>query len=588
MEKQILVLEHSDADFSKLVQFLEELELSKHNLHRCHNVQDAFLYSAQDLNLILISLPLAGMENTTAIQLLQRHFQSVPLVAIFPDEASRAAIVEAGLLNIGLVMSKTDAVVLEAAITKTVDEKNNFFTVELKHANYRRHFYNGHVPMWIYDTESLQILEVNESAVKKYGYSKEEFITMTILDLHPREDVDSFIEQHESRDLDQFDTGYWRHVKKNTETFFVNIYTHYTIFQERETGMSFAFDVSDKLLEDLNSKNSKNLIKGQKEQFDSILSTLSDAIWSIRADTLELIYANSAFYNLFGFTPEEMTANIDPFFSLIHPEDQKAFRHSMQSVTYTLPSRVEYRYKHRDGALKTLQAHVSLIKGADGKPDTLNGVTVDITNERALQDTIRKSEQNLLATINNTKDLIWSVNTNLEIIFCNRPYQEFVFMVSGKVPKTGDYVLDDGGSENFVNSRLQDYHRALAGESFITEMEEIFNGDTHYKEFSNNPIIDHKGKIVGVNCIARDISEQRKQYMKIREQNQKLIEIAWIQSHKVRSPVASILGLAELFDFQASGNEHNAEILDLIKTATYQLDDIIREVVEKTEILGQE
>jgi light-regulated signal transduction histidine kinase (bacteriophytochrome) len=108
------------------------------------------------------------------------------------------------------------------------------------------------------------------------------------------------------------------------------------------------------------------------------------------------------------------------------------------------------------------------------------------------------------------------------------------------------------------------------------------------KEFSNNPIKDHNGKIVGVNCIARDISEQRRQFMKIQQQNEKLIEIAWIQSHRVRSPVSSILGLAELFDFQASGNEHNAEILDLIKTATNQLDDIIREVVEKTEVLGQQ
>ena len=141
--------------------------------------------------------------------------------------------------------------------------------------------------------------------------------------------------------------------------------------------------------------------------------------------------------------------------------------------------------------------------------------------------------------------------------------------------------------ETFVTSRLSDYQRALAGESFITVIEENFNGDILYKEFSNNPIIDHKGQIIGVNCIARDISEQRRQFMKIREQNEKLIEIAWIQSHKVRSPVASILGLAELFDFQASGNEHNAEILDLIKTATFQLDDIIREVVEKTEVLGQ-
>ena len=351
--------------------------------------------------------------------------------------------------------------------------------------------------------------------------------------------------------------------------------------------MSFAFDVSDNLLEDLNEKNSQNLIKGQKEQFDSILSTLSDAIWSIRADTLELIYANHAFYVLFGFTPEEMTKDIGPYFSLIHPDDQKTFRQSMQSVTYAAPSKVEYRYNHRNGKLKILQAHVSLIKGTNGKPDTLNGVTVDVTHERALQEKIRKSEQNLLATINNTKDLIWSVNTALEIIFCNIPYQEFIYKLTRTIPKAGDYVLGDWGSEGFVNSRLDDYKRALAGESFITIMEVDMNGESAFKEFSNNPIIDHDGKIIGVNCIARDITEQRKQFMKIREQNEKLIEIAWIQSHRVRSPVASILGLADLFDYQANGSEHNSEILELIKNATYQLDDIIREVVEKTEVLEQ-
>ena len=587
MEKRILVIDQNDSDYSRLDRHLGELQLLHGSLLRCVTVQEAFLCGVQDISLIILGLPVTGIESLTALQLLHSHFQGVPMVGAFPDLVSMESAKQSGLPVIGMVKSNFDAVILEAAITKAFEQQNDFFTLKLKHATYRRHFYNGHVPMWIYDTESLQILEVNDSAVKKYGYRKEEFISMTILDLHPREDVDSFIEILEARELSQFDIGYWRHLKKNGETFFVNIYTHYTNHENRETGMSFAFDVSDKLLEDLNNKNSKNLVKGQKEQFDSILSTLSDAIWSIRADTLELIYANSAFYNLFGFTPEEMTANIDPFFSLIHPEDQKAFRQSMQSVTYTHPSRVEYRYNHRDGTQKTLQAHVSLIKGVDGKPDTLNGVTVDITNERALQDKIRKSEQNLLATINNTKDLIWSVNTNLEIIFCNKPYQEFVMRIWGKLPKPGDYVLSDGSSESFASSRLSDYKRALAGESFITIIEENYNGDILYQEFSNNPIIDHKGKIVGVNCIARDISEQRKQYLKIREQNEKLIEIAWIQSHKVRSPVASILGLAELFDFQASGNEHNAEILDLIKTATFQLDDIIREVVEKTEILGQ-
>ena len=588
MEKHILIIENNEEDCSYLIQNLALLDFHSHHILKCTSIQEAFLHSSGDLRIIFAGFPITGVDSSVALGLIKNHFVDVPLVVMLADHGGETLAYESITPIITLKKNKYDAIILEEAFSKALHEANNFYKVELKHANYKRHFYRGQIPMWVYDTESLQILEVNDAAVEKYGISREEFITLTILDLHPKDDVDSFIEVHEGRDLNQFDTGYWRHVKKNEEVFFVNIYTHFTQHDERETGLSFAFDVSDKLLEDLNRKNTSNLIKGQKEQFDSILSTLSDAIWSIRADTLELIYANNAFYNLFGFTPEEMTANIDPFFSLIHPDDQKAFRHSMQSVTYTAPSRVEYRYNHRDGTQKTLQAHVSLIKGGDGKPDTLNGVTVDITNERALQDKIRKSEQNLLATINNTRDLIWSVNPSLEIIYCNKPYQEFIYSLTGTLPKAGDYVLGDFGSADFVASRLADYQRALAGESFITLMEEDYKGVILYKEFSNNPIIDYNGKIIGVNCIARDVSEQRKQFMKIREQNQKLIEIAWIQSHRVRSPVATILGLAELFDFQASGNEHNAEILDLIKSATYQLDDIIREVVEKTEVLGQE
>ena len=73
--------------------------------------------------------------------------------------------------------------------------------------------------------------------------------------------------------------------------------------------------------------------------------------------------------------------------------------------------------------------------------------------------------------------------------------------------------------------------------------------------------------------------------MKIQEQNNKLTEIAWIQSHKVRGPVASILGLAELFNYNPNEYEYNYEIIDRIKQATNDLDTIIREIVKKTSTL---
>ena len=60
-----------------------------------------------------------------------------------------------------------------------------------------------------------------------------------------------------------------------------------------------------------------------------------------------------------------------------------------------------------------------------------------------------------------------------------------------------------------------------------------------------------------------------------------LKEIAWIQSHKVRGPLASILGLVSLFDTNEITGEHNTEILEKLRTAAADLDNVIKEVVQR-------
>lgn len=68
---------------------------------------------------------------------------------------------------------------------------------------------------------------------------------------------------------------------------------------------------------------------------------------------------------------------------------------------------------------------------------------------------------------------------------------------------------------------------------------------------------------------------------KINEQNARLREIAWLQSHGVRSHVATILGLAELIDAENPDNTANAEALQGIKTAAKHLDDVVRDINTK-------
>jgi light-regulated signal transduction histidine kinase (bacteriophytochrome) len=154
--------------------------------------------------------------------------------------------------------------------------------------------------------------------------------------------------------------------------------------------------------------------------------------------------------------------------------------------------------------------------------------------------------------------------------------------LAGIIPKPGDHVLGEWGSESFYNTRKKDYERALQGESFTIFVEEEYSGSFLHTEISSNPIYGDDGKIIGVICIARDISETKNQFVQIQRQNEKLMEIAFIQSHNVRGPVASILGLASLFSHDPHEHKTNIEIIEKIKTAANDLDAIIKEVVGKT------
>jgi len=49
-------------------------------------------------------------------------------------------------------------------------------------------------PMWVYDLETLRILDVNEAATRRYGYLRHEFLALTVKDLRPPEDVPKFLE----------------------------------------------------------------------------------------------------------------------------------------------------------------------------------------------------------------------------------------------------------------------------------------------------------------------------------------------------------------------------------------------------------
>ncbi|MCC5797359.1 MAG: EAL domain-containing protein [Methylophaga sp.] len=118
-------------------------------------------------------------------------------------------------------------------------------------ARYRLIYAANPIPMWVYDLETLQFMTVNDAAVMQYGYSKEEFLTMSIADLHPDSVLDDLYkciaETRAGGDDYYNEAGVWPHKKKDGTQIWVEITAHTMIFEGRSAEIILAHDVSDRL-----------------------------------------------------------------------------------------------------------------------------------------------------------------------------------------------------------------------------------------------------------------------------------------------------------------------------------------------------
>jgi len=111
---------------------------------------------------------------------------------------------------------------------------------------YRLLFESNPFPMWVYDLETLAFLAVNDAAVRHYGYSRQEFLSMTIKDIRPPEDVPALLENvfHVTSGLDE--AGVWRHRKKSGEIIDVEITSHAMGFAGRRAEVILASDITER------------------------------------------------------------------------------------------------------------------------------------------------------------------------------------------------------------------------------------------------------------------------------------------------------------------------------------------------------
>jgi PAS domain S-box-containing protein len=190
----------------------------------------------------------------------------------------------------GIIMMTQDSILDNTATGKTDWEEEQA---------YMHLFVCNPQPMWVYDLETLRFLAVNTSIVNEYGYSREEFLGMTIEQIYPAEDRAAVVEAVRGMKGERRKAGGWRHVKKDGTVIDTEITTHDLNFQGRNARLVLALDVTSHRQVEMALHKAIAALAEEKAKSEAIIESLGESI--VIQDTNHIvIYQNRKHRGLMG------------------------------------------------------------------------------------------------------------------------------------------------------------------------------------------------------------------------------------------------------------------------------------------------
>lgn len=165
--------------------------------------------------------------------------------------------------------------IIGAMVDKTI-EKETEKALQRAMVQYRLLFEQSPIPMWIYDLDSYHFLEVNDAAVKKYGYTKDEFYNMTLFDIRPQEDNLSF--ERNLLKTKNFATSFEesRHLTKDGKEMIIEISASNIIFKGEKQRLVVANDISRQRRAE--ETKLRALVEGEEKERRRIAKELHDGL----------------------------------------------------------------------------------------------------------------------------------------------------------------------------------------------------------------------------------------------------------------------------------------------------------------------
>jgi two-component system sensor histidine kinase UhpB len=240
----ILIVEDNPSDLYLIESMLQASKLPINQILSAGRIADAIeLLKKNEIGLVLLDLSLPDSLGLDSFLGIRQYAQKIPVIILTGQIASEVAL-EALKQNAQdyLVKGEFNAGLLKKSIEYSIERKKAEEIILASEEKYKQMFYKNPFPMWINESDSGRIIEVNDAALIKYGYERSEFLKLTLAEIQCPNDT------YPSLTLPSAEQGgLWRHEKKNGE-FIIVEFTHYPINYFGRTAIQVQInDVTEKI-----------------------------------------------------------------------------------------------------------------------------------------------------------------------------------------------------------------------------------------------------------------------------------------------------------------------------------------------------
>lgn len=249
---RILVAEDNPGDFFLVEEYLDETILAPEITHveSYFEIEQQLKHGKNNFDIILLDLTLNDKKGEELINDVLKISKSIPTIILtgYTDVNFATKSLAMGASDY-LIKDDLNATTLHKSIVYTIERNKTLAKIKESEQRYADLFHLSPQPMWVYSLDTLRFLDVNDSAIKHYGYTEEEFLSMTIKDIRPKEEVPK-LEQVLKKSYNKerfFFQGVYKHQKKNNEIIDVDIRSNIIDYNGQKAELILVNDITERV-----------------------------------------------------------------------------------------------------------------------------------------------------------------------------------------------------------------------------------------------------------------------------------------------------------------------------------------------------